>query len=67
MMPSQQITEILIEQRRLELDRINPHTLAALQAKREHDGLRHAVASALVRLGTTLDGDAAVNTRPLVR
>ena len=66
MMQSQQITEILIEQRRLELDRISPHTLAAFEAKREHDGLRHAVAAALVRLGTTLDRDA-VGAKALVR
>ena len=67
MMQSQQITEILIEQRRHELDRVSQHTVAAFEAKREHDGLRHAVASALVRLGTTLDGDAAVSPRALVR
>jgi hypothetical protein len=67
MMQSQQITEILIEQRRQELDRVNAHTIAAFAEARQHEGLRHTLAAALVRLGTTLDGDAAVGAKALVR
>jgi hypothetical protein len=60
MMQSQQINEILIEQRRWELDHLNRHTIEALEEMRGHEGLRRNVASALVRLGMTLDHDASV-------
>ena len=57
-MMNQLIDEILIEQRRRELDRINPHTIAAMEERRHQVGVRHTVAAALVRLGMTLDRDA---------
>jgi hypothetical protein len=57
-MMNQHIDEILIEQRRRELDRISPHTIAALEERRHREGMRHTLASALVRLGMTLDHDA---------
>jgi hypothetical protein len=59
-MHSQHIDEILIEQRRLALDQISRHTIDAMDQMQEHDGLRRSVASALVRLGMTLDRDAGV-------
>lgn len=57
-MMNQHIDEILIEQRRRELDRINPHTIEAMEERRHQEGVRHTVAAALVRLGMTLDRDA---------
>jgi hypothetical protein len=59
-MMNQHIDEILIEQRRRELDRISPHTIEAIDARQHRESVRHAIASALVRLGTTLDRDAGV-------
>ena len=60
MMQSQQFNEILIEQRRAELDRIDRHTMEAIDEARAHEGLRRAVASVFVRIGMTLDRDAGV-------
>ncbi|MEX2227916.1 MAG: hypothetical protein WEB52_15890 [Dehalococcoidia bacterium] len=60
MMHSQQIDEIMIEQRQRQLEHISPHTIAALDEMHRHEGVRRAVASALVRLGMTLDHDAGV-------
>ena len=62
MMHSQQTNEIIIELRQRELERISPHTIEAMQTMRGHAGIRHTVAAALVRLGTTLDRDAIVRT-----
>jgi len=59
-MMNQHIDEILIEQRRRELDRISPHTIAAVEERSHRGSVRHTIASALVRLGTTLDRDAGV-------
>jgi hypothetical protein len=59
-MQSQQFNEILIEQRRKELDRLSPHKIEAMNERRAHEGFRRAVASAFVRIGMTLDHDAGV-------
>jgi hypothetical protein len=59
-MQSQHINEILIEQRRRELEKLNPLTLEALEQAHRREGLRRSVASALMRLAFTLDHDAGV-------
>jgi hypothetical protein len=59
-MQSQQLNEIIIEQRRQQLDRIDRNTIDAIEGMRSHDCIRRAVASRLVRLGMTLDHDAGV-------
>jgi hypothetical protein len=65
MMQSQQFNEIMIEVRRRELDRINPHIVEAMKTIRaQHGGLRHSVAAALVRLGMCLDRDAGARVAP---
>jgi hypothetical protein len=57
MMSTPQIMQMINELRREELDRMSVHRIDALSHRRE--SVRGTVASALVRLGMTLDGRAA--------
>ena len=62
-MNSWHITEIMSEQRRRQLDAMNPLRLAALEEHELRDGgVRRAIATAFVRIGTTLDQDAISRT-----
>jgi hypothetical protein len=58
MVTSPQVIEMLNELRDDELNRVNRHRIDALSRARHHDGVRRTVASALVKLGMTLDRDA---------
>lgn len=55
------ITEIIHEQERRQLERVNTHKVAAMEERETHDGgVRRTIASALIKLGTSLDHNAAL-------
>jgi hypothetical protein len=62
------LTEIIAEERMHAAERIRPHVVEALEMEeRDHRGVRATMASALVRLGMTLDDVAGRRAAALPR
>jgi hypothetical protein len=64
------LTEILAQERMHAAERIRPHVVEALELEmeeRDHRGVRATMASALVRLGMTLDDAAGRRAAALPR